>query len=178
MTNRNKEILQTRAAELASGKDDFQPDSASLEIITFMLAGESYGIESEFVREVYSMKDFTQLPGLPAHIFGLINVRGRILTVVDIKSLFNLPSSGFGEFNKVIILHNEQMEFGILSDVVLGTAMISEDSIQNVPETITGIGEKYLKGVTKDHLIILNARVLLAGENLLAADYRVNSINA
>jgi len=74
-----------------------------------------------FVREVYPLRDFTVLPGVPTYIFGIINVRGQILPVIDIKKFFNLPEKGLGDLNRVIILYNDQMEFGILSDVVTVT---------------------------------------------------------
>ena len=91
--------------------------SAVIEIITFTLATETYGVESAFVREVYPLKEFTPLPGLPPFIFGIICVRGQILPVVDLKKFFNLPEKGLGEMNKVIILGNGQMEFGIMARV-------------------------------------------------------------
>lgn len=100
-----------------------------LEIIEFRLASETYGIESAFVREVYPLKDFTPLPGAPPFVLGIINVRGQILSVVDLKKFFNLPQKGLGELNKVIIIRNEQLEFGILADVMLGTRPISLETI-------------------------------------------------
>jgi len=94
--------------------------SIIIEVIAFTLVTEIYGIESNFVKEVYTLTDFTPLPGVPSYIFGIINVRGQILPVIDLKKFFNLPEKGLGELNKVIILSNGLMEFGILADVVLG----------------------------------------------------------
>ena len=137
------------------------------EIIEFILAAESYGIESAFVREVYPLKDYTPLPGVPPYIFGIINVRGQILPVVDLKKFFNLPEKGLGELNKVIILRNERMEFGILADAVHGTQVIYAGRYVAAPPTVTGIGEEYLKGVTKERLIVLYAEKLLTDKNIV-----------
>ena len=135
--------------------------SSVTEIIEFTLAGERYGIESAFVREVYPLKDYTPLPGVPSYIFGIINMRGQILPVINLKKFFNLPEKGLGEMNKVIILSNRLMEFGIIADIVNGTQAIELEDILAIPPTVSGIGEKYLKGVTKDNIMVLEAESIL-----------------
>jgi purine-binding chemotaxis protein CheW len=160
-------ILKNRAIAMAQEPEQKRAASAVIEVITFTLAAETYGIESAFVREVYPLKDYTSLPGVPPYIFGIINVRGQILPVVDLKKFFNLPEKGLGELNKVIILRDRQMEFGILADVVNGTQAITVEDILVAPPTITGIGEKYFKGVTKEHIIILDAENILNDEKII-----------
>lgn len=165
----NREVLHQRAIKMAHKEAELNADIVT-EAISFTLAGETYAIASSFVREVFHMKDFTTIPGVPPYIFSLINVRGQILPVVDMKVFFNLPSKGFGEFNKVIILSSPNMEFGILADVVIGTILISDEEILQVPHTITGIAQKYLSGVTRENLIFLNGEALLTGEGLIIDD--------
>jgi len=97
-------------------------------------------------------------------------VRGQIIPVIDLKKFFNLPEQGLTELNKVIILHNDQMEFGILADLVHGTQRIESDEIRKAPHTLKGIGFEYLLGVTKDKLIVLNAGRLLNDENIVVND--------
>ena len=160
-------ILKNRAIALAQEPEQKRVASEILEVITFTLAAETYGIESAFVREVYPLKDFTPLPGVPLFIFGIINVRGQILPVIDLKKFFNLPEKGLGELNRVIILWNDQMEFGILADVVHGTQTIETEDIQDAPLAVSGIGEEYLKGVTKERLILLNAERLLSDKSIV-----------
>jgi len=113
-------ILKARARALAKEPEQAVAARSFIEITEFRLASETYGIESSFVREVYPLKDFTPLPGVPPFVLGIVNVHGQILSVVDLKKFFNLPDKGLGELNKVIILHNGRMEFGILADAVLG----------------------------------------------------------
>jgi purine-binding chemotaxis protein CheW len=159
--------LKNRAIIMAKEPEQKKAASAILEVIAFTLATETYGIESAYVREVYPLKDYTPLPGVPPYMFGIINVRGQILPIVDIKKFFNLPERGIGELNKVIILSNEQMEFGILADAVHGTQSIELENIRLVPPTVSGIGEEYLKGVTKESLIVLNAERLLSDKSIV-----------
>ena len=159
--------LKNRAIAMAQETEQKRAASTTIEVITFTLAAETYGIESAFVREVCPLRDFTPVPGVPPYIFGIINVRGQILPIVDIKKFFNLPEKGLGELDKVIILRDEWMEFGILADVVNGTQAIAVEDILAAPPTVTGIGEKYLKGVTKESLILLNAERLLTDKSIV-----------
>jgi purine-binding chemotaxis protein CheW len=159
-----------RAVAMAKEPEQKREDSSIMEIIEFTLASESYGVESAFVRKVYPLRDYTPLPGVPSFILGIVNLRGQILPVVDLKKLFNLPEKGLGEFNKVIVLNNEKMEFGILADAVNGTKEIFREELLCAPLTVTSIGEEYLKGVTKDRLIILNAEKLLMDKNIIVDD--------
>jgi len=166
----NKEIrsrLKKRAIDLAKEPEQERETSTTTDIIEFTLAGESYCIESAFVREVYPLKDFTTLPGVPLYILGIVNVRGQILPVVDLKKFLSLPEKGLGELDKVIILSEEQMEFGILADTINGTKAIYNEDVLPAPPTVTGIGEEYLKGVTKEHLIFLNAAKLLSDKSII-----------
>jgi purine-binding chemotaxis protein CheW len=170
MNKENLEKLKNRAIVMAEETVQKQETSSATEVITFILDVETYAIESAFVREVYQIKDFTTLPGVPSFIFCIINIRGQILPVIDLKKFFNLPEKGFGELNKVIILSNDLMEFGILADEVRGTETIEQDDLQPVPQTISSIGEEFLRGVTKKGLILLNAERMLSDKKLVVYD--------
>jgi len=161
------DLLRMRAIAMAEEPEQNNDVSMTVQLITFMLAGENYGIESDYVREVFPLKDFTPLPGVASYILGVVNVRGQILPVVDLKKFFNLPEKGIGELNKIIILQDDQMKFGILTDIVQGTQTIDIKELKNIPSTISGIGEAYLKGVTKESLIVLNAGKLLTDQSII-----------
>jgi purine-binding chemotaxis protein CheW len=160
-------ILKMRAALMASESAVKHDSSSVFEIIEFKLSSENYGIESAFVREVYPLKDFAPLPGVPQYILGIVNVRGHILAVIDLKKFFSLPEKGLGELNKVIIIQNENMEFGILADEIVGIKSIYLEDLLPVPTIISSIGKKYLKGLTRDSLIILSADNLLSDKSII-----------
>jgi purine-binding chemotaxis protein CheW len=167
MKKETRALLKVRAIAMAI-EPEYKPEASNvLEVITFTLAAENYAIESVFIKEVYPLKDFASLPGVPPYILGVINVRGQILPVVDLKKFFNLPERGLGELNKVIILRDDQMEFGILADIVHGTSSVPINTIQMSPLNISGIGSEYLKGVTNEHLIILDAKKILEDEKII-----------
>ncbi len=162
-----RSILKARAQALAVEKEDETSQKEFIEIIEFSLASEIYGIETAFIREVYPLKDFTTLPGIPSFVLGIVNVRGQIISVIDLKKFFNLPEKGLGELNKVIIIRNERMEFGILADIIHGTRSISLDSVQSLPVSTNEIGAEYLRGITNDHIIILDAVKILDDERII-----------
>jgi purine-binding chemotaxis protein CheW len=163
-------ILKNRAVAIAKEPEQKKATSAIIEVIVFTLASETYGIESVFVREICHLRDITTLPGVPDYVFGIINVRGQILPVIDLKKFFNLPGKGLGEMNKVIILSNDQMEFGILADAVVETQTLALEDIFASPTTVIGIGEKYLKGVTKEYIVVLDAESILNDEKIIFND--------
>jgi purine-binding chemotaxis protein CheW len=163
----SRAILRRRAQALAQEHGQSGPAAARLEIVEFSLAAETYGFEAAFVREVYPLKEFTPLPGVPAFVLGIINVRGQILSIVNLKTFFDLPDKGLGQLNKLIILHNEQMELGILADDILGARSIELGALQPAPATVSGIGAQYVRGVTSERVIILDADKLLSDDQII-----------
>lgn len=161
------QIMKERAHALAREPLEKAVTQERLEIIGFVLASETYAVEMAFVREVVSLKEFTPVPGMPPFILGIVNVRGQILSVVDLKKFFSLPEMGLGQLNTLIILRNDQMEFGILADDLLGVWTIPVNSIRDVPPTVSGIGAQYLRGVTPDHAIILDAGKIITDGNII-----------
>ena len=160
-------ILKLRARILAQEPKKASMEETFIEIVEFRLASETYGIESLFIREIHPLKDFTLLPGIPPFVLGITSVRGQILSVVDLKKFFNLPDNGLCELNKLIILHSCRMEFGILADAIIGTRSVPLDAIRLPPATITGIGAEYLKGVTGERIIILDAGKILDDKKII-----------
>ena len=120
-----------------------------------------------WVTETFPLKELTPLPCTPTFVAGIINVRGRILSVIDIRKFFDLPEKGLTELNKVIIVHNAEMEFGILADEIIGTRTIPLAEVQLPLPTLTGIRGEYLRGVTRERTAILDGAKLLADKNLI-----------
>jgi purine-binding chemotaxis protein CheW len=159
-----KKILKTRAKRLAQEPEE--KAEKYIEVVEFLLSYEKYAIESSYVREIYPLKELTPMPCTPQFVLGIINVHGQIISVIDIKKFFELPEKGLSDLNKVIILHNDVMEFGILADVILGVNNISLSELQPSLPTLTGIREDYLKGVTGEQVVILDAEKLLSDKKI------------
>ena len=144
-----KDILIKRAKILAGEISDEKPGEKSVHLVEFMLAGERYGIEAIYIREIFPLKELTPIPCTPPFITGVINVRQQIVSVIDIKKFFNLPESGITELNKVIILKTDDMEVGILADSITGIASININGLQKLLPGLTDIGTEYLKGIAE-----------------------------
>jgi purine-binding chemotaxis protein CheW len=138
-----------------------------LDVVEFLLAHESYAIESRFVAEVFPFGDITPLPGTPAFVVGIINFRGSVLSVIDLKFFFQLPIRGLNDRNRAVILRSDSMEFGVLVDAMRGTRQIAQGSLQEALPTLSGIREKYLKGITADGVVVLDGGKLLADASLV-----------
>lgn len=162
-----QQILKARAKSLAIEATSEDAGEEKVEIVEFMLSGERYGIESLYIREVYPLKEFTPLPCTPAFVLGLINIRGQVLSVVDIGRFFELPRRGISDLNKVIVLNSRALEFGILADDILGMRRVSMRDVQESLPTLTGIRAEYLKGVTPDRMTVLDAGKILADKKLI-----------
>lgn len=154
-------ILKTRAMALALEFEKEEPGER-IEIVEFLLSSERYGLELRNVREVWPLKDLTPIPCTPPFVLGVINVRGQILSIIDLKKLLDLPEKGLGDLNKVLILKSDTMEFGILADDIIGVRSVPLRELKQSVPTLTGLGQEYLKGVSKERLIVLDAgRILL-----------------
>ena len=161
------EILHSRAAQLALEPDSDAHDKNMMEIVAFILAGEIYGIESSFVREVTQLKNVTQLPGTPSFVFGITNVWGTLLSVINLKNLLQLPARGITDMNKILIVRTPDLEVGLLVDDVKGIQMISPDTLQTSLATLTGVQSDYLRGVTRDQWVVLDIQKILADPRII-----------
>ena len=100
-----RRILVERARELAREPDRVREASESLTVLEFDLAYEKYAIELSHIRIVHPLQDISPIPCTPPFVRGMVNFRGQILTVIDLKAFFRLPEKGFSDMNKVIVVH-------------------------------------------------------------------------
>lgn len=166
----SQRILLERAKTLAREAVPAEIADASIEVIEFRLAHERYAIASEYVRGVDPLEDFTALPCTPLFVLGIVNVRGEILSVIDLKKFFDLPEHGLTDLNKVIVLESAEMVFGIVADAISGVRRIMRADIQSSLPTLTGIREDYLLGVSAERVVILDAEKLLSDGKLIVQE--------
>lgn len=162
-----RKILRARAQALSAETETAVQEEAAIHVVEFVLAYESYAVESAYVREIIPLTEFTPVPGTLPFILGIINVRGEIMSVIDIKKFFDMPDKGLSDLNKVIILSSENMEFGILADSIAGMRNVLLKDMQASIPTLTGIRLEYLKGVTNTQLVVLDAGKLLSDQGII-----------
>jgi purine-binding chemotaxis protein CheW len=138
-----------------------------LEVIEFRLAGESYAIESAWVAEVFPLAGLTRLPGTPPFVLGIVNMRGEIISVIDLGKFFDLPARGLTDLNKVIVLQSREMVFGILADRVEGVCTIDAERLQGALPTLTDRRRDYFRGIADGRLVVLDGAALLADPRMV-----------
>ncbi len=166
-----RHILRERAKALSAEAAEAPAGAAPLGVLVFLLSDETYAIELPFVREVFPLRAFTTLPCTPPFVLGLANVRGRILSIIDLRKFFELPEKGATEQNRLVVLQRGDMELNILAEAVLGVSAIRPDELQATLPTLTGVRETYFKGVTAGRLVLLDGERLLSGGNLVVNEH-------
>jgi purine-binding chemotaxis protein CheW len=159
-------ILKDRARALAL-QTVITDTQECLELLEFELADDRYAVETRCTREVYPLDNLTPLPCTPEFVTGIVNIRGEIISVIDIKRFFGITKKGISHLNKVIVLESDTMTFGILADDIIGVRHVSTLELQSSRQGPTGIDGSYLQGITNTGLAILNAEALLEDKNIV-----------
>jgi purine-binding chemotaxis protein CheW len=160
-------IFAQRAQKLAQPPKEEMHGTGLLQLVVFKLAKETYGIDSMWIREVYPFKDICIIPNVPSFVYGLINIRRRIFSVIDLRSLFEMPLEPLSTHAKVIVLQNGVMEFGIIAEEIIGLKNVFSEDLQDNLPTLTGVRQEFLKGITSDQLLVLDAERLLNSSTLV-----------
>lgn len=160
-------MLEDRARRLAQVPQTAAPVSGAFDAVEFRLAYENYAIEACHIREIWPLKDYRPLPGTPGFVLGLINLRGELLSVIDIRKFFGLPLNGLTDLNRVLVLQSRQMEVGILADSITGMRRISPQELQPGAPAIAGVRAGFTKGVTRDLLVLLDGAKILSDAGIL-----------
>ena len=136
-------------------------------LVTFKLGREEYGVDINSVQEIIRATDITPVPGAPSHIRGVINLRGKIIPVVDLRKRFALAEIASSGEQRIVVVELGEKRLGMLVDNVSQVIKISSATIEEMPEEATSVAEDYIRGVGKldNRLIIildLNRSLLLA----------------
>lgn len=145
--------------------------------LTFCIADEHYGFEIEYVTEIIGVLEITPLPDTEAYIKGVINLREKIIPVMDIRKRFEMEEKDYDEKTCIVVIKFEEIEMGLLVDTVSEVINLPNDRIESSAtihsksksEFIKGIG----KGADKPILLIDIGHVVLAGEELVKPELKV-----
>ncbi len=162
-----RRVLKERASELAKEPMLTDDPKDAIVVVEFLLGKEKYAFELSFIREIYPLKNLTNIPCTPNFVVGIINVRGQMISVVDLKPLFELADHDLTHDHKAILLQHDTMVFGILADEIIGTQQINKSDIQESLPTLSGVREAYLKGITTEGIAVLDAQRLLSDSRIL-----------
>jgi purine-binding chemotaxis protein CheW len=159
-----QQLLQTRARLLARPRiKRTDADIAALQVVEFLVGTDHYALDAAVLREVSQMKEVTRIPGTPPHVLGVMNVRGLMIALIDLRLLLGLPRGTAAEQHRVLIIQSQGKEAGILTDGTLGMRALPLDTIHPVPPMVTETRSAYLRGITSEQLVILDPDKILFG---------------
>lgn len=161
--------LERRAAGLAATTAAIAQEQ-QLELLLFELSEEFYAVETRHVEAVVPLRQMTPIPGTPEFVLGVMSMRGRIRSIVDLRRFFELPLTGLSDRNTVVVLSGGDMEFCLLADRVVGSQSIAAARLQKPLSNLAGIRTDYLLGVTHQHWAVLDAEKLLRDSRLIVND--------
>jgi purine-binding chemotaxis protein CheW len=163
-------VLRGRARALAKVPPSTALVGEMLELLELRMADERYAVETRFVGEVHPLRDLTPLPGTPDFVRGIVNLRGRIVPVYDLRRLFGLTEQGITDLHRIVLIEGPDFELGLLADVVIGVCTLPCAALAPPPTTVSAIAAEYLAGVTEERLVVLNLERILNDPRIVVND--------
>lgn len=159
-------LLVARARDLA--RRPVVADAGDItNVLVFTLGGETYAVDVSHVERIDTPQEITPVPCTPEFVTGLINLRGKILTVLDVHKLLGLEGLPAREGAQVIAVHAAGLEVGVLADQALGVRALSLSELHPALPSTTRVAAEYTRGVTPDMVVLLDLEALLASERVL-----------
>ncbi len=146
-------------AEKKSGNDPV------VQWVTFRLAEETYGINVMQVQEVLRVSEIAPVPGAPDYVMGIINLRGNVVTVLDTRKRFGLPTTEMTESTRIVIIESDKTVVGILADSVAEVVELRRSEIESPPTVGNKESSRYIEGVATNNaelLILVDINKLLS----------------
>ena len=148
-------------------------DTQKGKFLTFSVGRESYGIEIKFVTEIIGIQDITQVPELPEYVRGIINLRGKIIPVIDVRLRFKKQPKEYNDRTCIVVIDVKETYVGLIVDHVAEVINIEDSDIVPPPDMKTGFHNRYVRGIGK----VGNEVKLLLDCNKLLNDDDLESIN-
>lgn len=146
---------------------DSKADSGSLQCVTFTLEEETYGMNVMQVQEVLREVEVAPVPGAPHYVLGIINLRGNVVSVIDARTRFGLPTRESDDMTRIIVIEAQQQIIGILVDSVAEVVDVNQNEIDTAPNVGNEETSKYIDGVVsrgEKLLILVDLNKLLSEE--------------
>lgn len=135
-------------AELADMLEGIE-DTQKGKFLTFALGNEEYGVEIQYVTEIIGIQAITQIPRLPEYVKGIINLRGKIIPVMDVRLRFGKEPREYNDRTCVIVIEIRNVNIGLIVDAVSEVLSIGEEDIVPPPDVTKAFQNKYIKGIGK-----------------------------
>jgi purine-binding chemotaxis protein CheW len=127
-----------------------------LQLVSFNIGSEEFGVDILKVQEINRMVEITKVPQAPNYVEGVINLRGKVIPIVDLRKRFNLEQKDYNKNTRIVVVDINGSIMGMVVDSVSEVLRLPSNTIEPPPEIVTGINSEYIKGVAKleDRLLI------------------------
>ena len=143
---------------------ELEEDTQKDRYLTFVLGDECYGIEIKYVTEIIGMQAITVMPEIPEYVKGIINLRGKIIPVIDVRALFKKAAKEYNDRTCVVVVDIKELSIGLIVDGVAEVLTIPEQDIVDPPQVSRGAMNRYIKKIGK---VSSEVKLLLDCEKLL-----------
>jgi purine-binding chemotaxis protein CheW len=148
---------------------EIQEDTQKGKFLTFSLGQEAYGIEIRYVTEIIGIQPITVVPEVPGYVKGIINLRGKIIPVIDVRLKFRKEPVPYTDRTCIIVIDIQGIPVGLIVDHVAEVTVIPDENIVPPPDIKTGFHNRYIHGVGKvgpDVKLLLDCERLLTDEEV------------
>jgi len=142
-------------------------DTQKGKFLTFSVGREAYGIEIKFVTEIIGIQDITEVPELPNYVKGIINLRGKIIPVIDVRLRFKKQPKEYNDRTCIVVIEIKDISIGLIVDNVAEVINIDDNNIVPPPDIKTGFHNRYVRGIGK---VGNEVKLLLDCDKLLNED--------
>lgn len=133
-----------------------EEDAQKDKYLTFKVGDELFGFEIEHVTEIVGIQKITEVPDMPSYVKGVINLRGLVIPVVDVRLRFGLEEREYDDRTCVVVVKLKDISVGLIVDIVREVINISQDLVSQPPRVYGGAGEQYIKGMGKlDEVVVI-----------------------
>lgn len=152
----------------APAKNDTRESQEEIQMVTFYLGNERFGVEILMVQEIIIVPEITRIPNAPKFVQGVINLRGRLVPVIDLRKRLGVGETQFEQKTRIVVVQIKGKVTGLIVDAVEAVLQVPTDSIEEAPEIVTiGVETRYITGVSKHQARMI---ILLDFDKLLSKD--------
>jgi purine-binding chemotaxis protein CheW len=148
-----------------------------VQVVSFRLGNEEYGVDIAQVQEIIRMVDITHVPRAPKFMEGVINLRGQLIPIIDLRTRFGMPRIDATKSTRIVVTEIGSKRVGIIVDSVSEVLNIPIENVEGAPEMIASVGTEYIQGVGKINerlIIMLDLTMVISTEEKQALEHVVD----
>jgi purine-binding chemotaxis protein CheW len=138
-----------------------------IQVVSFRLGSEEYGVDISQVQEIIRMVEITHVPRAPHFMEGVINLRGQLIPIIDLRTRFSMQRAGQTKSTRIVVTEIGSKKVGIVVDSVSEVLNIPMEQVEDAPDMIAGVGTEYIQGVGKVAnrlIILLDLTMVMSGD--------------